>query len=63
MNAAYASAVEQFLPNVDIVFDRFHIMGLLNAAIDEIRRSQQNKCNQIGLKVLKGYRISPFIKL
>jgi len=56
MNAAYASAVKLFLPGVDIVFDRFHVMGLLNTALEEIRRSQQNKCNQVGLKVLKGCR-------
>lgn len=56
MNAAYATAVKQFLPKVDIVFDRFHVVALLNRVIDEIRRDQQAKCNQIGLKVLKGCR-------
>jgi transposase len=56
MNAAYASAVKLYLPGVDVVYDRFHVMGLLNAALEEIRRSQQNKCNQVGLKVLKGCR-------
>jgi len=56
MNAAYETAVRKFLPNVDVVFDRFHVVGLLNAAIEEIRRSQQNKCNDVGLKVLKGCR-------
>lgn len=56
MNAAYASATKQFLQNVDVVFDRFHVVALLNKTIDEIRRSQQDKCNKIGLKVLKGCR-------
>lgn len=56
MNAAYASATKQFLPQVDIVFDRFHVVALLNAAIDEIRRSQQAKCQAVGIKVLKGFR-------
>lgn len=56
MNAAYAAAVKKFLPKVDIVFDRFHVVALLNSVIDEIRREQQEKCNQIGLKVLKGCR-------
>lgn len=56
MNAAYASAVKLFLPGVDVVFDRFHVVGLLNTALEEIRRSQQNKCNRVGLKVLKGCR-------
>ena len=56
MNAAYASAVRQFLPNVDIVFDRFHVVALLNTTIDEIRREQQAKCNAAGLRVIKGMR-------
>jgi transposase len=56
MNAAYALATRQYLSNVDIVFDRFHIMGLLNTTIEEIRRSQQEKCNQVGLRVIKGCR-------
>jgi len=29
MNAAYASATKKYLPNVDVVFDRFHVVALL----------------------------------
>jgi transposase len=56
MNAAYASAVKTYLPEVDVVFDRFHVVALLNTAIDEIRRDQQAKCNAVGLKTIKGMR-------
>lgn len=56
MNAAYASAVRNHLPEVDVVFDRFHVVALLNATIEEIRRDQQAKCNEVGLKVIKGMR-------
>jgi transposase len=56
MNAAYASAVRQYLPNIDIVFDRFHVVALLNTAIDEIRRNQQARCTQAGLRAIKGCR-------
>lgn len=56
MNAAYASASKKHLPNIDIVFDRFHVVALLNTAIDEIRRDQQVKCNAAGLKAIKGMR-------
>jgi len=56
MNAAYASAVKKHLPHVDVVFDRFHVVALLNTAIDDIRRDQQAKCNAVGLKVIKGMR-------
>lgn len=56
MNAAYASAAKKFLPNVDVVFDRFHVVALLNTAIDEVRRDQQAKCNAVGLQAIKGMR-------
>lgn len=56
MNAAYASAAKKHLPNVDVVFDRFHVVALLNTAIDEVRRDQQAKCNAVGLKAIKGMR-------
>ena len=56
MNAAYASAIKKHLPTADIVFDRFHVVALLNTAIDEIRRDQRAKCNAVGLKAIKGMR-------
>jgi transposase len=56
MNAPYARAFKDHLPTVDIVYDRFHVMKLLNDALEEVRREQQNKCNAIGLKTLKGCR-------
>lgn len=56
MNAAYASSVTEHLPHVDVVFDRFHVVALLNKAIDEVRRDQQAKCNAVGLKAIKGMR-------
>lgn len=56
MNAAYASSATTYLPNIDIVFDRFHVIALLNTAIDEIRRDQQAKCNAVGLRAIKGMR-------
>ena len=56
MNAAYASVTKEHLPGVDVVFDRFHVVALLNTAIDEIRRDQQARCNTAGLKVIKGMR-------
>lgn len=39
-----------------MVFDRFHVVALLNKAIDEIRRDQQAKCNAVGLQAIKGMR-------
>lgn len=56
MNAAYESAVRKHLPEVDVVFDRFHVVALLNTAIENIRREQQLKCNTVGLKAIKRMR-------
>jgi len=41
MSGPYKSAVDEFLPKLEIVFDRFHIMKLMNEAVDDIRREQQ----------------------
>ena len=56
MSGPYKSAVKQLLPSLDIVFDRFHVMKLMNEAIDEIRREQQRIYKKQGEDVLKGCR-------
>lgn len=39
MAAGYQKAVEEWLPQADIVFDRFHVQRLASDAVDEVRRS------------------------
>ena len=39
MSEAYIRAVENWLPNADIIFDRFHVQRLASDAVDEVRRS------------------------
>jgi transposase len=56
MSAAYSSSIKMHLPNVSIIFDRFHVTKLLNNTIDKIRRSEYEKCQKKGLRVLKGQR-------
>lgn len=56
MSAAYASSIRKNLPNVAIIFDRFHVTKLLNDTIDKIRRSEYARCKDEGQKVLKGQR-------
>jgi transposase len=56
MSSAYFSAVRETLPRVDIVFDRFHIMALMNQAIDELRRDYQRELDVLGQQTLKGSR-------
>ncbi len=56
MSRSFSSAVTEYLPKVDIVFDRYHIMALINAAIDSLRRHQQRILADADKKVLKGCR-------
>ncbi|PIE59890.1 MAG: hypothetical protein CSA32_01740 [Desulfobulbus propionicus] len=41
---------------VPIVFDRYHIMAIINRQIDALRREQQNKLTAVGKHTLKGSR-------
>ena len=56
MSVPYISAVKQFLPEIDIVFDHFHVDALMNKTLDEIRKEQQQNLNKREEKVLKGNR-------
>lgn len=56
MSAAYSSSIKKHLPDVSIIFDRFHVTKLLNNTIDKIRRAEYAKCQNKGLCVLKGQR-------
>ena len=40
MDEAFEKAIEQWVPNAEIVYDRFHVVQLLNRAVDEVRRSE-----------------------
>lgn len=51
MSPAFIKGIKEYLPEADITFDRFHIMKILNKAVDEVRR-QETKTESI----LKGSR-------
>ncbi|MBW1979318.1 MAG: transposase [Deltaproteobacteria bacterium] len=56
MSTSFISAVEKHLPFIPIVFDRYHVMALMNKAIDELRREQQAQLDDEGGQILKGSR-------
>lgn len=56
MSKSYTSAVQEYLPDIDYVFDHFHVSAVINEAIENIRREQQKKCNRVGLDAIKGMR-------
>lgn len=39
MAGSYRKAVSEWLPNAEIVFDRFHVQSLASEALDQVRRS------------------------
>jgi transposase len=43
MWAAYANLVREYATNAQILFDRFHIVKHLNAAVEEVRRSEMRR--------------------
>lgn len=55
MSGSYHSAAKEYLPEVDIVFDRFHVTALANRALDEIRRRECGKWKGKN-QALKGVR-------
>lgn len=57
MSAAFLRAIEEDGPqDVLIIHDRFYIMKLMNQVLDQVRRSEQNRLEAQGKKVLKGGR-------
>ncbi|MEP7340151.1 MAG: transposase, partial [Acidobacteriota bacterium] len=54
--AAYAGAASLELPNAAQVYDRFHLSGYLNDAVDITRRAENKRLAQAGDDQLKGTR-------
>jgi len=59
MSKSYRAAFEEYLPEIDIVFDRFHVMQIVNKAVDKVRKTQQKVLDEEGVKTLKGGRFLP----
>jgi transposase len=56
MSGAYAAAVVEALPGVALVFDRFHIVQLMNQRLDELRREMVREAEGSLKMVIKGTR-------
>jgi transposase len=55
-SGVYQAAIETYLPDADIVYDRFHLVMNVNQAVDEVRRDQSRVADKEGKKLLKGQR-------
>jgi transposase len=56
MSGAYWAAVLEHLPGAVVVFDRFHIMKLMNEKLDELRRALMREASGLSQQVIKGTR-------
>jgi len=56
MSAAYQKGVRDHLPNAQIVFDKFHVVPLVNGAVDEVRRTEAREENSTAKDQLKSSR-------
>lgn len=56
MSVSYTNAVNEVLPKIPVVFDRYHVMALMNRQIDNLRRELQRSLNKEKARFLKGSR-------
>jgi len=56
LSKSYTAAVKKTLPEIDIVFDRFHVVALANKALDDVRKQQYKKLPEESRQLLKGQR-------
>lgn len=56
MSPAFISAVTKHIPSAQIVFDRFHVVKLMNEKLSELRRALFHEASKEMKAVLKGIR-------
>jgi len=56
MSPAYMQAVRQVFPDVDIVHDPYHVVTIVNRAIDETRRDMARQLSGQDKQLIKGSR-------
>lgn len=47
MSPAFISGVEQNFPQAELTFDKFHVLKVINKAVDEVRRQEQQDCTEL----------------
>ncbi|MCP4568666.1 MAG: ISL3 family transposase, partial [FCB group bacterium] len=60
MSGSFSSSFKEYLPDIPVVFDRYHIMARINRKIDSLRREQFNRPDTAGKDILK---VSRFLLL
>ncbi len=47
MSPAFIKGVQEQFPDAELTFDKFHIMKIINNAVDEVRRQEQKKRTEL----------------
>ena len=47
MSPAFIAGVQAQFPSAQITFDKFHLLKLLNEAVDQVRREEQKSCPEL----------------
>ena len=63
LSAAYWSAVLENLPEAAVVFDRFHVVKLMNEKLDDLRRALWREATERMKKTVKGTRYLLLMRL
>ena len=58
---SYQASVKEYLPNADIVYDKFHIIANYNDVIDQIRRREWRQAEEENKPFIKGQRFNLFM--
>jgi transposase len=47
MSPAFIAGCGEFLPNAEVTFDRFHVVQIVNRAMDELRKVERKECKEL----------------
>ncbi|MBN2983333.1 transposase [Cohnella algarum] len=47
MSPAFIRGIEDFFPKAEITFDKFHVMKLVNEAVDDVRIAEQKQTREL----------------
>ena len=56
LGETYIGAIKKYCKNATLVLDRFHVVKLLNEAVDEVRKEEWRKLQGAEKKAMKGLR-------
>ena len=60
---SYQASVKEYLPDADIVYDKFHIIANYNDVIDQIRRREWRQAEEEQKPFIKGQRFNLFMNV